>query len=117
MLLRRAPALSAPSRVRAPVVEVAAKLFGTKSVSDMPTRMRELEEYGDVEKKTRDAAPGVELHQLRAREEDADVFARAPARVDAVDRSSSRSSGCVERAAAAAAASASMTSTLTACKK
>ena len=83
----------------------------------MPTRMRELEEYGDVEKKTRDAAPGVELHQLRAREEDADVFARAPARVDAVDRSSSRSSGCVERAAAAAAASASMTSTLTACKK
>ena len=63
----RVPALSAPTPRRAPASQPAPKLFGTKSSSAVPKRMRELVHFGDVEKKPRDQLPDVELHQLGSR--------------------------------------------------
>ena len=48
------PALSAQVQVRALVVEVALKLFGRKSAGVVRTRVRELVQFGDVKKETRD---------------------------------------------------------------
>ena len=53
------PALSAQVQVGALAVEVALKLFGRKSAGVVRTRVRELVQFGDVKKKTRDTTAPV----------------------------------------------------------
>ena len=50
------PALSAEIRLQASVVEVASKLFRRKSAGVVRDRVRELVQFGDVKKKSRDSS-------------------------------------------------------------